>query len=340
LVTGVRGQDGAYLAELLLEKGYRVVGTGRRASDASPWRLQELRIIDDIELVSMELTEESNIRSVLERVRPDEVYNLAAQSFVADSLRQPIYTSDVTGIGTLRLLEGVRTILPEARFYQASSSEMFGKAQEVPQSEKTPFHPRNPYGTAKLFAHWSVTNYRETFGLHCCSGILFNHESPLRGIEFLTRKVTLGLAKYSVRGAGPLHVGNLDAKRDWGHAREYVDAIWKMLQLPVPADFVVATGTSHTVRSFIDLAAKACGIHLDWLGKGCDERAIDRATGKLVVSVDPAFYRPAEADVLVGDASRAHRELDWRPAIRLEQLAEEMVQADIKRVSRDRGAGI
>ena len=339
LLTGVTGQDGAYLARLLLQKGYRVVGTIRSTSAISTWRLQELHIVDDIELMPMELTEDSNIRAVLESVRPDEIYNLAGQSFVGDSVRQPIYTSEVVGIGALRLLECVRTIVPQARFYQASSSEMFGNAEHVPQSENTPFHPRNPYGTAKLFAHWAVVNYREAFGLHCSSGILFNHESPLRGAEFLTRKVSVGLARYALDREAPLRVGNLDAKRDWGHARDYVGAMWKMLQLPTPADFVVATGATHSVRDFIGFAANASGIFLDWLGEGTGERAVDRATGKTVVSVDPAFFRPAEVNLLTGDASRARRDLDWHPTVRLEQLAQEMVDADRRRMSGSAVAG-
>jgi GDPmannose 4,6-dehydratase len=340
LLTGVTGQDGAYLARLLLEKGYRVVGTVRGTSAISTWRLRELGIVDDIELLPMELTEDSNIRAVLESIRPDEVYNLAGQSFVGDSVRQPIYTSEVVGIGALRLLECVRTIIPDARFYQASSSEMFGNAEQFPQSENTPFHPRNPYGTAKLFAHWAVVNYRQAFGLHCCSGILFNHESPLRGAEFLTRKVSVGLARYALDRDAPLRVGNLDARRDWGHARDYVGAMWTMLQQPTPADFVVATGVTHTVRDFIGFAANASGIRLDWLGEETGERAIDCATGKTVVSVDPTFYRPAETTLLTGDASRARRDLDWCPTVRLEQLAEEMVEADRRRMSGDHLSGL
>lgn len=339
LITGITGQDGAYLSKLLLDKGYRVVGSMRRTSGIGTWRLQDLQVLRDIEFVSMELTEDSNVRVVLENVQPDEIYNLAAQSFVGDSFRQPIYTSQVTAIGTLRLLEGVRAIVPAAKFYQASTSEMFGKVQEVPQNERTPFYPRSPYGVAKLFAHWTVVNYREAYGLHCCSGILFNHESPLRGVEFLPRKVTLGMAKYALRGEGPLRVGNLEAKRDWGHARDYVDAMWRMLQTTPVMDFVVATGRTHTVREFVEMAAKACGILLDWQGTGHNEQGIDRTTGKIVVSVDPAFYRPLEVDLLVGDPSRAKEVLGWSPTVRLEDLVAEMVEADMQRVSSNHAAG-
>lgn len=340
LITGISGQDGAYLARLLLDKGYRVFGSMRRTSGIGTWRLQELQVLGDIEFESMELTEDSNVRTVLEKVKPDEIYNLAAQSFVADSFTQPIYTAQVTGIGALRLLESVRTVLPTAKFYQASTSEMFGKTQQVPQTEKTPFYPRSPYGVAKLFAHWAVVNYREAFGLHCCSGILFNHESPLRGTEFLPRKVTLGMAKYAVRGEGPLRVGNLEAKRDWGHAKDYVDAMWRMLQSTPAMDFVVATGRTHTVREFIEMAADASGITLDWKGTGHDELAIDRASGNIVVAVDPAFYRPSEVDLLVGDPSLAKDVLDWRPSVRLEDLVAEMVEADLRRVSSSEISGI
>ena len=340
LITGITGQDGAYLARLLLDKGYRVVGSMRRTSGIGTWRLQELQVLGDIEFESMELTEESNVRTVLEKVKPDEIYNLAAQSFVGDSFTQPIYTAQVTGIGALRLLESVKTVLPTAKFYQASTSEMFGKTQQVPQNEKTPFYPRSPYGIAKLFAHWAVVNYREAFGLHCCSGILFNHESPLRGTEFLPRKVSLGMAKYAVRGEGPLRVGNLEAKRDWGHAKDYVDAMWRMLQSTPAMDFVVATGRTHTVREFIEMAADASGIALDWKGTGHDELAIDRASGNIVVAVDPAFYRPSEVDLLVGDPSLAKDVLGWRPSVRLEDMVAEMVEADLRRVSSNEISGI
>lgn len=340
LIAGITGQDGAYLAKLLLKKGYRVIGTARRTSGIATWRLQDLNVLDDVEFVSMEITEESNVRSVLEKTKPDEIYNLAAQSFVGDSFTQPIYTTQVTGVGALRLLEGVRTVIPTAKFYQASTSEMFGRAQQVPQTEATPFHPRSPYGVAKLFAHWATVNYRETFGLQCCSGILFNHESPLRGVEFLPRKVTLGMAKYALRREGPVRIGNLEAKRDWGHAKDYVDAMWRMLQATSSMDFVVATGRTHTVREFIQMAASAAGISLDWQGTGHNERAIDRTSGNAVVSVDPAFYRPAEVDLLVGDPTLAKELLSWTPKIQLEDLVAEMVDADMQRVSSNRASGI
>lgn len=333
LITGITGQDGAYLARCLLEKGYRVVGCLRRTSGIGLWRLQDLKVLEDIEFASMELTEDSNVRTVLEKIKPDEIYNLAAQSFVGESFTQPIYTAHVCGVGALRLLESVRTILPEAKFYQASTSELFGKAQQIPQTEQTPFYPRSPYGVAKLFAHWSVINYREAYGLHACSGILFNHESPLRGAEFLTRKVSLGIAKYVLNGDSTLRVGNLEAKRDWGHAREYVGAMWRMLQIPDPMDFVIATGATNTVRHFIELAAEASGIALDWQGTGNTERGIDRKNGNVVISVDPAFYRPAEVNLLVGDASLAKQVLGWSPNVSLRDLANEMVETDMRRVS-------
>jgi len=268
LITGVSGQDGAYLAKTLLARGYRVVGAYRRTSSVNIGRLEELGVAADVELIDMELLEESNVRRALETVRPDEIYNLAAQSFVGLSFEQPLYTSDIDALGVPRLLEAMREICPDARLYQASSSEMFGKAQAVPQNEATPFYPRSPYGVAKLFAHWSVVNYREAHNLYACSGILFNHESPLRGRDFVIRKVTFGLARVALGHADSLAIGNLDAERDWGFAGEYVEGMWMMLQQPKPDDYVLATGRSTTVREFVEGAARGFGFDLEWAGTG------------------------------------------------------------------------
>lgn len=332
LVTGITGQDGAFLASLLLQKGYRVVGATRRSAAINLWRLAEIGALPKVELTSLELTEDSSIRTVLEEYRPDEIYNLAAQSFVAESFRQPLYTANVDALGTLRLLEGIRKVVPEARFYQASTSEMFGKVQQTPQSEMTSFYPRSPYGVAKAFAHWAAVNYRESYGMFCASGILFNHESQYRGVEFLTRKVTLGIARYVVSGSGPLLLGNLDARRDWGFAGDYVRGMWQMLQNEAPDDFVLATGNTNTVRAFVSLAAEAAGITLNWEGEGVNTRGMDARTGSAVIAVSPAFHRPAEVDLLVGDPSKAAAVLGWRPEMSLDGLVQLMVEADISRV--------
>jgi GDPmannose 4,6-dehydratase len=333
LITGITGQDGAYLARLLVDKGYRVVGAARRSAAINKWRLAELGLTSEVELVSIELTEDSSVRAVLEEVRPDEIYNLAAQSFVADSFRQPLYTANVDGLGVMRLLEGMRSTVPEARFYQASTSEMFGKVRETPQTEDTTFHPRSPYGVAKVFGHWATVNYREAHGLFATSGILFNHESPLRGPEFLTRKVTLGIANYAVNGTRPLLLGNLDAARDWGFAGDYVRGMWNMLQQSRPDDFILATGRAHTVREFVDFAASTANIELSWEGQGLDAKGIDRKTGKPIVIVDPKYHRPAEVDMLIGDASKAKAALGWVPEVTFEQMIKAMVDADIARVA-------
>jgi GDPmannose 4,6-dehydratase len=332
LITGISGQDGAYLAQLLLTRGYRVVGTHRRSSGASFARLEELGVARDVELADMELLEDSNIRHVLARLKPDEIYNLAAQSFVALSFEQPLYTCDVDALGTLRLLEAIREACPDARFYQASTSEMFGNAQEVPQNEKTPFYPRSPYGVAKLFAHWSVVNYREAHGLYACSGILFNHESPLRGREFVTRKVTYGLARVALGHEEMIRVGNLAAQRDWGFAGDYVEGMWQMLQQEKPDDYVLATGRTTTVRAFIDGAAAAFGFDLEWSGEGDAVCGIDRKTGRRVVATDARFQRPAEVALLLGDASKARTGLGWTPKTSLEELIQMMTRADYDRV--------
>ncbi len=334
LITGILGQDGAYLSKLLLEKGYEVWGAFRRSSSLNDWRLRRLGIHDQVKLIPFELLEFSNIVRVIDQVQPDEVYNLAAQSFVGVSFEQPIFTGDVDGMGVARLLEAIRLVKPEARFYQASTSEMFGKIQEPIQSETTPFYPRSPYGVAKLYAHWITVNYRESFGLHTTSGILFNHESPLRGIEFVTRKITSTFARLSRGQAEGLELGNLDAKRDWGFAGDYVDGMWRMLQQDEADDYVLATGRTETVRDFVRLAGKACGYDLAFEGEGVEEVGIDRASGRTLVRVNPAFFRPAEVDLLIGDSGKARSKLGWSPETGLEQLAEMMVRADLDALDR------
>jgi GDPmannose 4,6-dehydratase len=332
LITGITGQDGAYLARSLLSKGYRVVGAQRRSAGLNSARLEALGIEGQIEFVDIEMLEDSNLRGVLDKLKPDEIYNLAAQSFVALSFEQPIYTCEVDAIGVLRLLEAAKACCPEARFYQASTSEMFGKVQTVPQSEATPFYPRSPYGVAKVFAHWATINYREAYGLFACSGILFNHESPLRGTEFVTRKVTLGLARVALGKQDCVRLGNLEAKRDWGFAGDYVEGMWMMLQQQQPDDFVLATGHSVSVRSFVEGAAAALGFDLEWSGKDADTRAVDRRSGNVVVAADPEFYRPAEVNELIGDPSKAKRALGWKAKTSLEELIQMMVKSDYDRV--------
>jgi GDPmannose 4,6-dehydratase len=332
LITGVTGQDGAYLARFLLEQGYRVVGAMRRSSGGAYWRLNELRISDEIEVVDFDLAEMTNIMRALNRVKPDEIYNLAAQSFVALSFDQPLYTSDADGIGPLRLLESVRAVVPSARFYQASTSEMFGKAQAVPQDETTPFYPRSPYGIAKLFAHWTTVNYRESYGIGASSGILFNHESPLRGREFVTRKITWSLARIRYGELDVLELGNLDARRDWGFAGDYVVGMWLMLQQQEAQDFVLASGEAHTVRQFVSTAASCLGFDLEWTGGRETERGIDRRTGKTVVRVNPTFYRPADVELLIGDSTKAQRLLGWERKLGFEDLVMLMAEADARRV--------
>jgi GDPmannose 4,6-dehydratase len=315
LITGITGQDGAYLAELLLNKGYRVVGAFRRASTVNTARLDALGIAGHIELVPFDLTDHGNMRRVIEAVAPDEIYNLAAQSFVGVSFEQPVTTGEITGVGAVRLLEAIREVNPRIRFYQASTSEMFGRAP-APQNENTPFHPRSPYAASKLYAHWSAVNYREAYGMHTTSGILFNHESPLRGAEFVTRKITLAAARIKYGLQGELRLGNLDARRDWGYAKEYVEAIWLMLQQTEPEDFVIATGESHSVREFADAAFEVAG--LNW----------ERHT-----VIDPAFVRPAEVDFLVGDPSKAKEKLGWEPKTTFKGLVSLMVEVDLKRAA-------
>jgi GDPmannose 4,6-dehydratase len=332
LITGISGQDGAYLAKFLLGKGYRVVGALRRSSSGAIPRLHELQVANDVEFVDFDLAEITNIMRALEKVKPDEIYNLAAQSFVALSFEQPVYTTEVAGIGPLRILESIRHSVPSTRFYQASTSEMYGKVQATPQDETTPFYPRSPYGFAKLLGHWATVNYRESYGLRASSGILFNHESPLRGREFVTRKITWSLARIRHGDLDVLELGNLSAKRDWGFAGDYIEGMWLMLQQDEAQDFVLATGENHTVRAFAETAAHRLGFDIEWAGAGPDERGIDRRSGKTVVRVNPAFYRPAEVDLLIGNPAKAQKILGWRRKVGFEDLVTLMADADDKRV--------
>jgi len=336
LITGITGQDGAYLAEYLLGIGYHVDGAFRRASTPNVWRLKELGLFSQerFQLIEFDLMDLSNCIRVLEQTKPNEVYNLAAQSFVSVSFVQPVATSQITGLGALNLLEAIRIVNPRIRFYQASSSEMFGKVQQVPQTELTPFYPRSPYAVAKLYAHWMTVNYRESHGLFATSVILFNHESPLRSLEFVTRKITDSIAKIKLGKLDVLELGNLDARRDWGFAREYVAGMWQMLQLDQPGNFVLATGRTVSVREFLTLAGAAVGFDLRFEGSGETETGRDRATGRVIVKVNPKFYRPAEVDALIGDASKARRELGWTAATDVEALCRMMVEADIRRNER------
>lgn len=336
LVTGILGQDGAYLAKLLLEQGYEVVGGVRRASSLNTWRLDELGITEQVRLEAFDLLELGNLLRLMERIQPDEVYNLAAQSFVGVSFEQPMLTSDVDGLGVTRLLEAIRIYNPRTRFYQASTSEMFGRVREVPQTELTPFHPRSPYGVAKAYAHYMTVNYREAYGMHASSGILFNHESPLRGPEFVTRKITLGLARIKHGRQQRLELGNLNAHRDWGFAGDYVHGMWLMLQQPEGDDYVLATGRSHAVRDFVAAASEALGLHLRWEGEGQDERGVDAGSGQTRVAISPEFYRPAEVDELMGDATRAREALGWQHTLTFEALVETMARADNDRVAAGR----
>lgn len=333
IVTGVTGQDGAYLAELLLGKGYEVYGTYRRTSSVNFWRIEELGIDQhpDLHLVEYDLTDLGASIRLLKSSGATEVYNLAAQSFVGVSFEQPITTLEITGAGPVNLLEAIRIVNPAIRFYQASTSEMFGKVQAVPQVESTPFYPRSPYGIAKLYAHWMTINYRESYGIFGASGILFNHESPLRGREFVTRKITDGMAKIKLGKLDVLELGNLDAKRDWGYAKEYVEGMWRMLQADKPDTYVLATNRTETVRDFVTMAAKAAGVELAWQGKAEHEVGIDTRTNKTLVRVNPKFYRPAEVELLIGNPEKAKLELGWQPETTLEQLCQMMVEADIRR---------
>ncbi|RAS23407.1 GDP-mannose 4,6-dehydratase [Paraburkholderia bryophila] len=333
VVTGITGQDGAYLAQLLLEKGYTVYGTYRRTSSVNFWRLAEVGVEKhpNLHLVEYDLTDLASSIRLLQTTKAAEVYNLAAQSFVGVSFDQPITTAEITGVGALNLLEAIRIVNPEIRFYQASTSEMFGKVQAIPQVESTPFYPRSPYGVAKLYAHWMTINYRESYNIFGSSGILFNHESPLRGREFVTRKITDSMAKLRRGNLDVLELGNLDAKRDWGFAKEYVEGMWRMLQASKPDTYVLATNRTETVRDFVSMAARAAGFQLAWEGRDVNEVGIDMATNKTIVKINPKFHRPAEVELLIGDASKAQKELGWQPKTTLEELCQMMVEADIRR---------
>lgn len=333
IITGITGQDGAYLAELLLAKGYTVYGTYRRTSSVNFWRTDELGITNhpNLHLVEYDLTDMSTSIRLLQTTGAKEVYNLAAQSFVGVSFEQPVTTAEITGIGPLNLLEAIRIVDPTIRFYQASTSEMFGKVQAIPQTEATPFYPRSPYGVAKLYGHWITVNYRESYGIFGSSGILFNHESPLRGREFVTRKITDSVAKIKLGQLDAIELGNLDAKRDWGFAKEYVEGMWRMLQADEPDTYVLATNRTETVRDFVAMAFKAAEIDLEFNGKGEDECAIDVATGKTVMRINPVFHRPAEVDLLIGDPFKAKEKLGWEPKTSLEDLCKMMVEADLRR---------
>jgi GDPmannose 4,6-dehydratase len=342
LITGITGQDGAYLSELLLAKGYEVHGIKRRASLFNTDRIDHLYKDPHEKDRNMilhygDLTDASNLIRVLQTVKPDEVYNLAAQSHVQVSFETPEYTADVDGLGTMRLLEGIRLLGLEkkTRFYQASTSELYGLVQEVPQNEKTPFYPRSPYACAKLYAYWITVNYREAYGIYACNGILFNHESPIRGETFVTRKITRALARIYLGLQECLYLGNLNALRDWGHARDYVEMQWLMLQQEQPEDFVIASGEQHSVREFINVAARELGIAIKWEGEGINEKGVNVANGKTVVAVDPTYFRPTEVETLLGDATKAKEKLGWVPQTCFEDLVKEMVQTDLEEAKRD-----
>jgi GDPmannose 4,6-dehydratase len=331
LITGITGQDGAYLARLLLRKGYEVVGGSRPSRTRDLWRLKAVDVERDVRIVDLEMLDSENISAVIEREQPAEIYNLAAQSVVHSSFGTPVLTGDADALGAARTLEAIRKINPSIRYYQASTSEMFGNATEAPQSEQTPFRPRSPYGVAKLYAHWITVNFRNADGLFACSGILFNHESPLRGLEFVTRKISHGLAAIARGRLDCLELGNLDARRDWGFAAEYVEGMWQMLQRDVPGDYVLATGHSCSVREFCETTAQAVGINLEWRGTGIDETAVNRKTGRIVVRVRRDFFRPSEPIPLIGDAARAREILGWQPRTPVSELARMMAEEDLRR---------
>ncbi len=328
LITGITGQDGSYLAELLLEKGYEVYGIWRRKSTVDYGNAKHLK--DKVKLIYADLTDLASLMDAVRESNPDEVYNLAAQSFVATSWDTPVGTAEIDAIGVLNMLEAIRKVKPDARFYQASTSEMFGKVQEIPQKETTPFYPRSPYGVAKLYGHWITKNYRESYDMFACSGILFNHESERRGEEFVTRKITMAVAKIKMGMQDVLELGNLDAKRDWGHSKDYVEAMWLMLQQDTPDDYVISTGETHPVREFVTLSFKAAGMDVEWHGAGSEEYATLKGTEKIVVKVNPKFYRPAEVELLIGDCSKAEKVLGWKRKISYEDLINRMVKNDLE----------
>ena len=337
LISGITGQDGAYLSEFLLKKGYIVHGIKRRASSFNTERIDHLYQDPHAEnkkffLHYGDLTDTSNLVRIIQEVQPDEIYNLGAQSHVQVSFEVPEYTADVDGIGTLRLLEAIRILGMEkkVKFYQASTSELFGKVQEIPQKETTPFYPRSPYAAAKLYAYWIVVNYRESYGMYACNGILFNHESPIRGETFVTRKITRAASRIRLGLQKKLYMGNIDAKRDWGYAGDYVELMWLMLQQEKPDDYIMATGITTTVRDFINMAFSEVGIHINWEGKGIEEKGIDSATGKILVEIDPRYFRPAEVEILIGDPAKAISKLGWKPKVQLPELVKMMVDNDLK----------
>ena len=338
LVTGITGQDGAYLAELLLEKGYEVIGLRRRSSSFNTWRVEHL--YSDPHQTEKpkfrfdygDMIDSTNLVRIIQRYRPDEVYNLAAQSHVQVSFETPEYTANADGLGTLRLLEAIRILGLEksTKFYQASTSELYGKVFETPQTEKTPFYPRSPYAAAKAYAYWITTNYREAYDMFACNGILFNHESPIRGENFVTRKITRAVANIKLGMQDCIYLGNLNAKRDWGHAKDYVEGMWRIMQHDTPEDFVLATGETHSVREFVELAFLETDVKIEWIGSGPDEQGIDSDTGRVLVKVDPVYYRPTEVDLLLGDATKAKELLGWTPKVSFKSLVQSMVQVDLK----------
>jgi GDPmannose 4,6-dehydratase len=337
MITGITGQDGGYLAKYLLEKGYVVYGLYRRGATDTFSKLKEHGIFEKIQLRDFDLLEFSNICRLLRKYQPDELYNLAAQSFVTASWEEPIYTAQADGMGVLYLLEAIREFSPKTKFYQASTSEMYGKVQEIPQSETTPFYPRSPYGVSKLMAHWMCVNYRESFNIFACSGILFNHESPMRGKEFVTRKITSHFAKmYTGKTDKPLELGNLDAKRDWGFAGDYVEMMWKMLQHDTPDTYVIATGETHSIRDFVFETSRMCGFEIEWQGDKENEIGIDVKTGKVIIKVNPSFYRPAEVELLIGNHEKAKKILGWKAKVGYKELCQIMMEADIAREIKDK----
>jgi GDPmannose 4,6-dehydratase len=337
LITGVTGQDGAYLAELLINKGYQVWGVKRRSSSFNTQRVDHLYTdphenSPQFQMIYGDMTDATNLIRVVQEVQPDEIYNLAAQSHVQVSFETAEYTANADGIGTLRLLEAIRILklVDKTRFYQASTSEMYGKVQEIPQNENTPFYPRSPYAAAKLYAYWITVNYREAYGIYATNGILFNHESPIRGETFVTRKITMAVAAIHYGKQKVLYLGNLDAKRDWGHAKDYVEGMWFILQQESPSDYVLATGENHTVREFVELAFNEVGTTIEWKGEGIDEKGVDKESGEVLIEIDSAYYRPTEVDTLLGDPTKAKKELGWQYKVTFEELVREMVQADLK----------
>ena len=334
LITGVSGQDGAYLAKLLLHKGYKVIGGDRRAASNSFWRLKKLKLLNDIEIINLDVCEFSNVLNVVEKYQPNEIYNLAAQSFVGSSFDLPLVTSDSTATGATRLLDAIKTVSRDTKFYQASSSEMFGKVAETPQNEKTVFYPRSPYAVSKVYAHMMTINYREAYDLHCSCGILFNHESPLRGENFVTKKITLALSRIVSGLQDCLEIGNLDAKRDWGYAQDYVEAMYLMLQQKKPDDYVVATGKTNSVRTFIEKACQILDIKIIWKNKCKKEMGINKKNNKIIVKVNPKFYRPAEVEHLLGNPSKAKKILSWKPKHNFQQLIELMLKSDLENIKK------